>query len=317
MTGIGLKGRTGAVLDASSTDPVPDDGTGWRYWEIPVPDDGILPWWRDGSSAACAPQPCSASESPQETSWRATSSLWGRCSRGQEENENLHKRNPKRKGSRRSKPGNQRGFYTLMNGTGQFYFLRPAGVRDAAPKYGWKFTDIPLWAEGEAPQDDGPRQDEGDISSFTRNAFTSLIKMGNNRLWRLSCSDKPWRLHIPSLLSLFSWRLLVQHQTTEKARAHAVGRLLSSLGREVKTRERNKVTWHLLRSIPLNGVADPRTCASCSQNWLKTHTGIGIGIGSDIDIRYRHPTLAVSGCRYRMSISETDTDIWMSVSGTV
>ena len=94
----------------------------------------------------------------------------------------------------------------------------------------------------------------------------------------------------------------MQHQTTEKARAHAVGRLLSSLGREVKTRERNKVTWHLLRSIPLNGVADPRTCASCSQNWLKTHTGIGIGIGSDIDIRYRHPTLAVSGCRYRMSI---------------
>ena len=45
--------------------------------------------------------------------------------------------------------------------------------------------------------------------------------------------------------------------------------------------------------------------------------GIGIGIGSDIDIWYQHPTLAVSGCRYRMSISETDTDIWMSVSGTV
>ena len=43
MTGIGLKGGPGAVLDASSTDPVPDDGTGWRYRVIPVPDDGILP----------------------------------------------------------------------------------------------------------------------------------------------------------------------------------------------------------------------------------------------------------------------------------
>ena len=44
---------------------------------------------------------------------------------------------------------------------------------------------------------------------------------------------------------------------------------------------------------------------------------VSIGIDSDIDILYRHPTLAVSGCRYRMLISKTDTDIWMSVSGTV
>ena len=43
MTGIGLKGGPGTVLDASSTDPVTDDGTGWWYQEIPVPDDGILP----------------------------------------------------------------------------------------------------------------------------------------------------------------------------------------------------------------------------------------------------------------------------------
>ena len=28
MTGIGLKGGPGTVLDASSTDPVTDDGTG-------------------------------------------------------------------------------------------------------------------------------------------------------------------------------------------------------------------------------------------------------------------------------------------------
>ena len=32
---------------------------------------------------------------------------------------------------------------------------------------------------------------------------------------------------------------------------------------------------------------------------------VGIGIGSDTDIQ----RLAISGCRYRMSISETDTDI--------
>ena len=39
---------------------------------------------------------------------------------------------------------------------------------------------------------------------------------------------------------------------------------------------------------------------------------VGIGIGSDTDIRYRHP-LAVSGCRYRMSVSETDTDIQLPI----
>ena len=42
---------------------------------------------------------------------------------------------------------------------------------------------------------------------------------------------------------------------------------------------------------------------SCNISGIKLD--VGIGIGSDTDIQ----RLAVSGCRYRMSISETDTDM--------
>ena len=40
-----------------------------------------------------------------------------------------------------------------------------------------------------------------------------------------------------------------------------------------------------------------------------------IGISSDIDTRYRHPTptVAVSGCRYRMTVSKTDTVIQLPI----
>ena len=52
-----------------------------------------------------------------------------------------------------------------------------------------------------------------------------------------------------------------------------------------------------------------RRHVACNRNKLD----VGIGIGSDTDIRYRHPPLAVSGCRYRMSVSETDTDIQLPI----
>ena len=54
-----------------------------------------------------------------------------------------------------------------------------------------------------------------------------------------------------------------------------------------------------LKNLGLNAI---------TQKW-EVKLDVGIGIGSDIDIRYRHPTLAVRGCRYRMSISETYTNI--------
>ena len=54
-----------------------------------------------------------------------------------------------------------------------------------------------------------------------------------------------------------------------------------------------------LKNLGLNAI---------TQKW-EVKLDVGIGIGSDIDIRYRHPTLAVSGCLYRMLISKTDTDI--------
>ena len=54
-----------------------------------------------------------------------------------------------------------------------------------------------------------------------------------------------------------------------------------------------------LKNLGLNAI---------TQTW-EVKLDVGISICSDIDIRYRHPMLAVSGCRYRMTISETDTDI--------
>ena len=38
-----------------------------------------------------------------------------------------------------------------------------------------------------------------------------------------------------------------------------------------------------------------------------------LGIGTDTDTRYRYLTVAVSGCRYRLTVSETDTVIQLPI----